>query len=347
MKKKLKIQNVKGVFQAVGCIVITGEGLFSEYLVSEIFSINDMENFYWAQDKRIFKKLLGEISELNPKHMTFEKRLSGSDKMSYNLSVSNAIGFDFSFKTKNTQIKFFEGGSEVWSKEVEGIFSFPVMSLKYMFFSSLKPGNKIIALNTKDGGVLWQLDLSELGKYTDHEGEHSGKVKTEVKYFAPDNSVIFGVTDEVSKNWAGKKFLSVDAESGDIKWIYKPEDERTLREDFYFYKNLMYLLSGSNLLIIDPYTGKVKEDHDLSDQFSANSLESFNNYTIQNNKLYFSDTDHKKIGVINLSSYQIEEVVKVETENADWIEQPVVNNKYLYVKDSNNTLHVFELDAKQ
>lgn len=213
-----------------------------------------------------------------------------------------------------------------------------------IFLSSSYESKDIFKKDLITFNTLWQLDVSEMGKYTDHEGEHSGKVKTDIKYFEPSNSLIFGITDQISKNWVGIKFVSIDAKTGNIKWIYKPEDERTLREDFYFYNNLMYLLSGSNLLIIDPYTGKVKEDHDLSDQFSGESIESYNNYTIQNNKLYFSDTKHKKIGVINLNNFQVEEVVNVETENADWIERPIVNDSHLYVKDSNKTLHVFELD---
>jgi outer membrane protein assembly factor BamB len=170
-----------------------------------------------------------------------------------------------------------------------------------------------------------------------------------------EHQLICGVNDE--------RIISVDINTGDILWeltdkeIEGGSDYKSLFFCLEVYgtavDNIIHVLQSSIYMQIDIVTRQAK----LVKDFKVNDLNIVGINcampTLYKNKFYFLITlasermnTNNKFGVFNLDTLTLEQVIEVEIPIGHFLmSNPIVDDKYVYLRDSENSLYIYEREV--
>lgn len=277
-----------------------------------------------------------ELLRLNQDSRTLERYYECSEEAGYSSSVAilkrgiildrKAKYVDFSLVENYLRLIEPLSGNVIFSwNHLSGL---TLMDKDLLFFESHSGGEFIQqSLNKEKSDYVLKLDNGSFGKrligYTD-----------EVLYLQRAVSK----PDHIN-------ILSVNKNDGTIIW----EQENT----FPYYNhddksNKLYGLGGSKFEMIDCVTGNREIEKELNLNVNISSHLTY----YSEGRLYFTaliDNKTPVLGAINVQTGQLEFTQEVEISGEKsfrkGLDKPIVVGKRLYVKDSMNTLHIFEKEA--
>ena len=192
------------------------------------------------------------------------------------------------------------------------------------------------------GKYLYVTDLSF--KYIDFIDVHTGEVRNTLHFENPPISrFIYSWGDTLIVSLEIKPLeeyilLGLDAMTGEEKWRLKSANNLYIQDSGSGY---LYDIGGKQFNIIDPNEGKVLYKGNMSDENKK-----FNVCPecgiLGENGIYFKDNfPHSRIGLINIQTHKIEFVIDLNLPKGVKVTSMSYHNGRLYVKDTNDTLHIF------
>lgn len=254
-------------------------------------------------------------------------------------SISNSeylVGYT---SNKKSNISYYKNNEISWTKKFDDITVYlifeEIILIKYLFLE-----HKIVAVSKTDGKTLWEFSVKELGKYSDWEGEHEGKI--DGKIFEYQGVLIMRITEN--------QLIGIDNKTGKLLWKiqYPPI------VFFYGKHNDEFYVMHESFCLLNPLTGKETPRFPFLSVFEKEKVE---NYCVQ----LFSDKYMYTIGRWDLNILQWDKqtgeiVWKQElhpkkrkgrhgvTLKGDVLEPVQFANGKLYVLDSTKVLHIFETE---
>ena len=189
---------------------------------------------------------------------------------------------------------------------------------------------------------LYVTDLSF--KYIDFIDAESGEVRNTLYFENPPISrFIYSWGDTLIVSLQIRPLeeyilLGLDAMTGEEKWRLKSANNLYIQDSGSGY---LYDIGGKQFNIIDPNEGKVLYKGNMSDENKK-----FNVCPecgiLGENGIYFKDNfPHSRIGLINIQTHKIEFVIDLNLPKGVKVTSMSYHNGRLYVKDTNDTLHIF------
>lgn len=188
------------------------------------------------------------------------------------------------------------------------------------------------------GHPLWQFSVSELGRYSDHEGTHEGKIDGPI---IESNGVLV-------LRVSGNRLIGIDNKTGKLLWEKKPKGN-----GFYYqtYKDELYILH-ENFCLLNPHTGDEMPMFPFFEELERQKAENYVKVLLTDKYLFsIGQWDlvilqwDKKTGEL-LWRHEIHPDKKKGrsgiTLKGDVLEPVQYGNGKLYVLDSTKTLHIFE-----
>ena len=132
--------------------------------------------------------------------------------------------------------------------------------------------------------------------------------------------------------------LGLDARTGQEKWSLESTHYSYIQDHV---SGCLYGIGGKRFDIIAPNEGKVLYKGNMSDENKK-----FNVCPecgiLGENGIYFKDNfPHSRIGLINIQTHKIEFVIDLNLPKGVKVTSMSYHNGRLYVKDTNDTLHIF------
>jgi outer membrane protein assembly factor BamB len=142
----------------------------------------------------------------------------------------------------------------------------------------------------------------------------------------------------------GNRLYGIDAESGKQLWELEDPDMAPL--GYTIYNQKLYDIGRRFFIRIDHKTGKVEYKKEIKPVFEEHNF-SLTDFVMDENYLYFTDSSKCKIGIMDLTNFEIVWTYQIEKTPENWqIHEPVVHGNRMYVKDEIGTLHIFEKTAE-
>jgi hypothetical protein len=188
------------------------------------------------------------------------------------------------------------------------------------------------------GLTLWHFSVSDLGRYTDHEGTHEGKIDGHI---LESNGVLV-------LRVSGNRLIGIDNKNGKLLWEKKPKGN-----GFYYqnYKDELYILH-ENVCQLDPLTGEEKPLFPFFEELKRQKADDYVKILLTDKYLFsIGQWDlvilqwDKKTGEL-LWRHEIHPDKKKGrngiTLKGDILEPIQYGSGKLYVLDSTKTLHIFD-----
>jgi len=226
----------------------------------------------------------------------------------------------------------FERTSENWLRIINGQFYWQERLKSY----------GIAKIDLVTGQDIWSYDIREIGKYYDTADEKwkEGSILANTIVSKNGNLIFFGSDSVEGSGNEARQYIALNEKTGIKQW-----DLRNIKYGssvIEFYGDDIISMHDNRVLVIDSVTGKVKGLVDLSERLGK-GIHVYNSFRVIKNKLYFCETRMEKaVGVINLDNFELESLFRVNTA-AFQINTPLANDEYMFVKDSDSAIHVYEL----
>lgn len=327
--------------------------------------LTEIDDYYLIENNSIFRKgsqlynnkeFIGDIGKnsvfkkLNQlyikqsnvyRSLSFNPFLIGEyEIISNDLTVISEIEFvtlKLEYAKKSSEVSFYKDFQEIWSCFYNDFIR--ILSLKEtLLLSFLNEKSKLLCVNIENGQVRWDFSASELGKFSDHEGIHEGKIDGSI--LECNGILIMSVT--------GNKLIGIDNKNGKLLW----KNEYPPKGFFYQqYKNEFFTLH-ENFCQINLHTGEEKSLYPFFKVFEEQNTEAYTKqiltdkylFTIGQWDLVILQWD-KKTGEI-LWRHELYPKTKTGrngiTLKGDVLEPVQYDNGKLYVLDSTKTLHIFD-----
>lgn len=198
-------------------------------------------------------------------------------------------------------------------------------------FSKLKErlsNNKFKIVETKTGKNIWYFTL-------------------------PEGFTIFGkiqVVDDVlfftsyKDNDREELHYGINIYTGKIMWKkhFNVLDFQLVATQIY--KNLVYGYAGKFYQILNPKDGEILFKKDMSQYVKAGIEPTSYKNTLSENILWFVSGrgENAKFGALNIKTHEIEFVQDYPLGKDGQFDKPIYHKGKLYLRDSNNVLHIFE-----
>lgn len=223
-------------------------------------------------------------------------------------------------------------GKVLWNKE-ESVTTIG-WDLKLMLYKDIFNDQVFFKRNIDTGQHIWQFEVASLGKYRDQEGEQKGKVKGKIRLW--QNILIVPLTNQ--------RMIGIDYNSGVLLW------NTFAWERYEIYQNNIVLFDESDYLEINPTNGEVLRKEDLSEYLQKeNGIERIPEFKVADGRIYFTDYKKMKIGILDLQSLKLIELITIDHQKDAWqIGDLEINNKKIYImeylEDMSKNLHIYEDD---
>lgn len=218
---------------------------------------------------------------------------------------------------------------------------------------------RIFSNNLYNGTLLWQLDISQLGRYTPffEDEERAGEVRQFVGVYQGQLIVLL----------SGGKFIGVDIATGTLLWEqHKVAVNHTQQKIDYAFgdpyhpfldeaKGLIYILQGENFIVFDIKAQIASYEWSIKD-LSESAYLFIRQSSLYNNQIYFTafkkgnEGNDDTVGIFDIEHKQIVWQYTFPFEKGTFIPNSQsnvqVNETHLYVLDSSGDLNIFEREEK-
>ena len=218
---------------------------------------------------------------------------------------------------KNTlRCYFILDGNECWNTQTEDTFtislskfSLIIINEKVIFLNSI---GDITAVDIETGLIVWQLPTQSSDIINESYNFKTSKIVSDGKslYFSNNKD----------------EFYSIDLKTGTINWITNINSNVTPR----LIGNLILTISNDGYFyIIDKNKGNIIRITNLYNHYKEKKRKNINpvGFVIGKNNLYLTNSDGKII-IVGIS---LGNTVKIEKISSDFISEPFIFNKNLYV----------------
>ncbi|MFA0964007.1 PQQ-binding-like beta-propeller repeat protein [Roseivirga sp. BDSF3-8] len=233
-------------------------------------------------------------------------------------------------KSKKLRLAMFECSPSrlIWEREFTG-HRFARNFVKGLFLTDIN-FTYLIKLNLETGEELWSYSLPE-------------EEKVEGNVYVYENILV--IPSKAGQTPFDKTYLQgINMNTGELLWrresnIYLYQNNRT---------GLLYAFGGEVYIVINPKNGETLVKEEFKGIKEANKLLIVSNMCrMCGNGLYFiSDYVENyydcQFGKINTDSHEIEFIQKLDVAEGVKADPPIYYNGRIYIKDSLNTLHIYE-----
>lgn len=284
---------------------------FNRYLsILNLSTYNN--NLYYFNNSELYKIVINKLEEV-----VKLENVNGAEIVSENTIFSwqklSRKEYLYTIRNFNNQILWsFQGSDSL--KCVNGV----------IFRNELFDDTKFEVLDLKTGFPLWSYTLPE-----------GFKIFGQVQVI--DNLLILYAVDN---NFDHSKTIALDINSGNMKW----ELDNTIFCQGDTEKKLLLGYAIRRYEVIDPFLGEKIVQKNMMDYYEKGLSPVSPNNTIANGKLWFVSGrgENAKFGRINIETSEVDFIQDFPLQNDGQLSKPVFYNGYLYLLDSNNTLHIFE-----
>jgi hypothetical protein len=271
---------------------------------------------YKIHDSRLYFSLDNELKVLDIAKTELED-ICHTDRQ-YIIALSNNRYLASSYQRKDKQYDnsiFDENCKLLW--EESGDLSYRDVYETHLLLSDRR-GNKIGYFDFEDCNIQWSVELSQ-----SINGE---SIET-------SNLIIIPLSNSL---------IAFKRDTGEMIW----KNEFSLSHYNYDGSSCkLYGIVGNTFEVIDVDTGELEKKKEFSENLHIASHLTY----YDNDFLYFSgyrDSNIPVFGAVNVKSGKLEFLQEVKTEGEKsfriGLEKPIVVGNRLYIKDSLNTLHIFE-----
>ena len=207
-----------------------------------------------------------------------------------------------------------------------------------LLFHNYFDGNLLVRYDVETGEVLWSLDVTELGRYTDSEGEHAGIVEMGNGISLYQNVLLVPISNSL--------MLGLDTATGQILWQTKIMNIRHV-----LYQGRALFLMERMLMELDALTGAVIREVDLEEYLKLKKGIGFiAKFKIIQDRIYFTDYKKMRVGVLDYQTLELLDLFTINHSKDGWQigDLEVFGNKILlleYLENMTMDLHVLEDDA--
>ena len=293
-----------------------------------------IESFYIVQN--------GSLSEVNSGNLLYiDKNLNKNLKIKIgNSRIINHIDnnlFRFTEKIKRKVLKngICDGSGKIlWSFE-ESVRR-RGWDTELMIYSKYLDNKEIFKRDILNGATIWTFNVSEISKYSDHEGEHPGEIQGKIRLW--NNYLLLPLT--------GNKLIALDYTTGKIIW-----ETMAMFGNYEIYNNQIVYFYEGRLLEIDPSNGQTTRDINLEQYLKKEQgIDRISGFKIENDRIYFTDYRKFKIGILDYKSLKLIDLITIEhSDNAWQIGDLQVQNRKIYVleylENNDRNLHIYEDDT--
>ena len=153
-----------------------------------------------------FVKTNSLIKQINISAFTFDQiEIIADDFKICNEGFYIANSIDF--QTKKTTIKYCKDNNIIWEKVCDDFCSVDCFD-SIVLITLLKSKNHLICFDKSIGRILWEFSVSDLGKYTNWEGEHEGKIDGNI--FECQGVLIIRITEN--------QLIGIENQTGKLLW---------------------------------------------------------------------------------------------------------------------------------
>jgi len=233
-------------------------------------------------------------------------------------------------------------GTTNWSVDIPGI------QVKFNNIVRNNTNDKILTLiNKADGSIKWQFDFAKYIVFDLTKNPFNESTRFDLIALIKNELICIANSD---------RFLSIDINTGELLWeltecVYEDGYEKLEVFPLYFYgvtENRIHVLQGSIYMVLDIMLRQciVKKD------FRKNKEDE--NYRIHTSELYknkfyftadigFSNHKWNRLGIFDITTREVIWQTTLKLPPGVILNQkPVVDDNHLYIKDSGNTLYIFE-----
>lgn len=244
-------------------------------------------------------------------------------------------------KIRKELINIFSGTTN-WSVDIPGI------QVKFNNIVRNNTNDKILTLiNKADGSIKWQFDFAKYIVFDLTKNPFNESTRFDLIALIKNELICIANSD---------RFLSIDINTGELLWeltecVYEDGYEKLEVFPLYFYgvtENRIHVLQGSIYMVLDIMLRQciVKKD------FRKNKEDE--NYRIHTSELYknkfyftadigFSNHKWNRLGIFDITTREVIWQTTLKLPPGVILNQkPVVDDNHLYIKDSGNTLYIFE-----
>lgn len=204
---------------------------------------------------------------------------------------------------------------------------------------SLKVSSFIELIDNSNNSSLWKTEFSDLLK------------NTNAKTYGPtqliDNKFFFFLYDSSRKS-LDKNTYCLNIDNGEIIWKNNEFGGWLCK-----FNSKLYTIIDNVLQVLDSNTFKLETINLINclskidmkfDGWKKTFFVSNTKFIIEKGYLYFTEERGGSFGIINLKEKKLISFAKLEIENNEeiFIGKIIIDNKRMYITDSNNTLHVFK-----
>lgn len=323
MKKIKEIANVKRLIFNQADICILKDNVF--LLGKEIIDINKGERIS-ESNKSIYKYVKDELYVLKDNHFIFwDTGFTSGCNIFDNMVISTKV------LLKETKTKYHIKSSNFDKIIVlNGFNPIEFFKDKFIFLKNYEK-NKIFVVSIMSRKKIWQFILPEgftiFGKI---------QILEDVLFFRATKGV---------NNY--KNVYGLNIETGKTLWkqhFQVPYDENNIAFNFSSDNNLCYGYGGNLYQVFDPVKGKILVEKDMSSYYKQGIDPNVNINAVYSDKLWFvgGRGENAKFGALNIKTHEIEFVQDYPLEKDGQFDKPVYHKDKLYLRDSNNVLHIFE-----
>ena len=220
-------------------------------------------------------------------------------------------------------------------------------NLKCEIIYNVNPTTKLFTIiNKQDGKIKWQFNFAQ---YIVFDKAKSFRKTVNFDFLTSyENQLICVVNSD--------KILSIDINTSEILWELtesKYENSEVKMDifqiDFFgVVDNIVYVLQRSIYLELDIIKKECIIKKDFRIDNADNNLRCLR-CTFYKGKFYFladfgeSMNTNNKFGIFNIETKQVEKIIEIKLPRGVFLrENPVVDDKYLYIKDSAHTIYIYE-----
>ena len=220
------------------------------------------------------------------------------------------------------------------SIQVKQIDFTTIPNLKYGYDKYLNKASNNIILSHRNNSIIWQLDLGDLGSYTDEFSKQVVSGRVEELIVVDDNILVASVHRY--------GILGISLQTGAILWQVPNIQNVVLQErvlysfsDFYFE--------------IDAITGQVVRQEDYKTLFKANEFRTYwlTKPAISENLIAIASHYDNALLLLNRDSFSIGQRIELgkASNGIPLTNTPQIHLNRLYQLDGDNTLHIFEREG--
>ncbi len=333
MTVKDTLESVELILNSNGNILVVTEDENSGTTESLEIVLSTTEDFFWADGNRLFRKNDQTIFEYV--EGDFVEQFQNERAMSYSFFMTKALGIKLNFDSNSTSWHFRDQGGGEFDAKIDDIWSFPIIGDQSVFLATLNPKNKIASFNYK-GELQWQLDISKLGTYLDHDRDHSGRWEHQICLI--ENTLVIPITEN--------KVLGVDSKSGDVSWNceYIPNECSVHNEELYCFSD--------TYKTINHLSGEEINSLTIPEQLKMKGYDTYCEKLVTEEYIFTVGNIDTVICKWDKTNGRLLDEYRIHPENETGrtglniprkMNCVQYNRNTLYVKDSSKTLHVIEV----